>query len=174
MNSYVRCRTVASLAVVAGTFLLVACAASPRTRPLAIGPANSGPESVEGVRRQLQGKWTLVSLETFSAAGETTALKATGEMLYDEYGNLVLRGALTDAAPGELGSVLRYSGRAVIDVPNRRLVLQDLKGQGADALPAVVTADLARYYEFDGGVLKLTVKDDSGRPKATVTWKKAQ
>ena len=49
-----------------------------------------------------------------------------------------------------------------------------MQGQGGEALPASVAADNVRYYEFDGDVLKLTTKDQAGRPTATITWKKAQ
>jgi hypothetical protein len=171
---FLRNQSLVATCVVAAAGWLIACAASPRQRPLNVGPIASGPDSIESVRRLLQGRWTLVSFQTFSAAGEATPQQAVGEMTYDEYGNLLVRGALTGVPSGELAAVLRYSGRAVIDAPNRRLVLQSLQGQGSEGLPAEAAADQWRYYEFDAGLLKLTVKDSAGRPTATVTWKKAQ
>ncbi len=167
-------KPIVAAAVVVAAGWLAACAASPRTRPLNIGPVAGGPESVESVRRQLQGRWTLVSFQTISATGQATEVKASAELTYDEYGNLVIRGALTDASAGESASVLRYSGRAVVDPPNHRLVLQALQGTGGTTLPDAVTADQVRYYEFDGEVLTLTVKDAGGRPTAVITWKRAQ
>ena len=67
-----------------------------------------------------------------------------------------------------------YTGRAVVDTQNRRLVLQDLQGRGGEAAPAEVATNNVRYYEFAGDELKLTTKDGSGRPTATITWKKSQ
>jgi hypothetical protein len=81
---------------------------------------------------------------------------------------------LTGVPPGEQAQLLRYEGRAVVDVQNHRLVLQAMEGQGGENLPATVAANQVRYYEFDGDMLKLTTKDDEGRPTATITWKRAQ
>ncbi len=167
-------RIVPAVALLVLSGLLAACAFSPRTRPLNTGPIEKSADSTQGVRRQLEGKWTLVSVETFSAQGQATRQEAVGELTYDAYGNLVIRAALTGVPAGEQANLLRYSGRAVIDTQNRRLILQDLKGQGGEALPPEVTANQARYYEFDGDTLKLTTKDSAGRPTATITWKKAQ
>ncbi len=169
-----RIRVLSAVALLAAAVLLAACAASPRTRPLNTSPVANDATSTQSVRRQLQGRWTLVSFETYAAAGQVSKQDAVGELTYDEYGNLVIRAALTNAAPGELAKALRYSGRAVVDAPNHRLVLQALEGQGGEALPAAVAADNVRYYEFDGGLLKLTTKDSDGRPTAMITWKKAQ
>jgi hypothetical protein len=174
VNIMLRNGRLAALGVLAISASLVACAASPRTRPLNTGPINNAADSTQGVRRQLQGKWTLLSFETYPAAGQVVKQEAVGELTYDEYGNLVIRGALTGVPAGEQANLLHYSGRAVVDPPNHRLILQALQGQGADALPAAVANDQVRYYEFDGDVLKLTLKDGNGRPTATVTWKRAQ
>ncbi len=154
--------------------LVAACAASPRQRPIKMGPVDTGAGSLEGTRRQLQGRWTLLSFETYPSPGEVVQHKAAGELIYDEYGNLQIRGSLEGREAGTDSSVLRYSGRAVIDAANSRLVLQDLKGQGGEALPGGVTPDKVRYYEFVGDLLKIAVKDASGRPTASVTWKRAE
>ncbi len=154
---------------------LMACAMSPRTRPLNIGPVETGPDTAEAVRRQLQGRWTLLSFETFPATGGPAIRhEAAGELTYDEYGNLVVRGALAGKEAGAPAAVLRYVGRAVIDVANHRLILQDLEGRGGEVLPASIAAEQVRYYEFEADLLKLSVKDGSGRPTALITWKKAQ
>ncbi len=166
------CKSIVAAAVVVAAGWLMACAASPRTRPLNIGPPAAGPESIESVRRQLQGRWTLVAFQAISEAGQATDVKASGELSYDEYGNLTVRGARTDMPAGDPANVLRYSGRAVIDATNRRLVLQAVEGRGSQPLPTAVDPANARYYEFDGDTLKLTVKDAAGRPTAVITWKR--
>ncbi len=168
-------RSLLATYVVVLTVWLMACAASRRTRLLDIGPVKTGPDTAEAVRRQLQGRWMLLSLETFPATGGPAVRhEATGELTYDEYGNLVVRGALPGAEPGGPAALLRYVGRAVIDVANRRLILQDLEGGGGEVLPAGIEAERARYYQFEADLLKLSIKDGSGRPTAVITWKKAQ
>jgi hypothetical protein len=164
----------AAAGVVVAVAMLAACSFSPRQRPLDVGPVNDAPESTQGVRKQLQGKWKLVSFETYPAAGQAVKHEAVGELTYDEYGNLVIRAALTDVPSGEQANLLRYEGRAVVDPPNRRLVLQAMEGSGGEALPTAVTANNVRFYEFSGDLLKLTTKDADGRPTATITWKKGQ
>ncbi len=168
-----RHRAVAAAAAIAAGAMLTACSFSPRTRPLDTGDINKSAESTQGVRRQLQGRWKLVSVETYEA-GKAVKHEAAGELTYDEYGNLVIRAALTDVPAGEQASLLRYEGRAVIDTQNRRLVLQDMKGTGSEALPASVAQNNVRYYEFEGNLLKLTAKDSGGKPTATITWQKGQ
>jgi hypothetical protein len=167
-------RMPAALALFAAGALLAACSFSPRTRPLDVGDIEKSAESTQGVRRQLQGTWKLVSFETHEAGGQVKQHPAAGELKYDEYGNLVIRAALTDVPAGEQANLLRYEGRAVIDAPNRKLVLQGMQGQGGEALPAAVTANNVRFYEFTGDLLKLTTKDSDGKPTATITWKKNQ
>ncbi len=170
----VRHRLFRAAGVLATTALLAGCAFSPRTRPLNTGPINDSADSTQGVRRQLEGTWRLLSFETYSPTGEAIKHEAAGELTYDAYGNLVIRAALTGGKPGELSNVLRYSGRAVVDPPNHRLVLQNMQGQGGEVLPNEIKADNVRYYEFDGDVLKLITKDSGGKPTATASWKKAQ
>jgi len=169
-----RHRVLAAAVALAAVVSLAACAASPRTRPLQTNPVNDAADSTQSVRRQLEGKWTLVAFETYPAAGQVAKLEAVGELTYDAYGNLVIRAALTGVPSGEMAKLLRYSGRAVVDPQNHRLVLQAMEGQGGQALPAAVAAEQVRYYEFDGNLLKLTVKDRDGRPTAMIIWKKAQ
>jgi hypothetical protein len=167
-------RMPAAVSVLAVGALLIGCSFSPRTRPLDVGDIEKSPESTQGVRRQLEGTWKLVSFETYEAGGQAKPHQAAGELKYDQYGNLVIRAALTDVPAGEQASLLRYEGRAVIDAPNRKLVLQNMQGQGGEALPTAVAADNVRFYEFAGDLLKLTAKDSNGNPTATITWKKSQ
>jgi len=169
-----RPQVLAAAGVLVAAAMAAACSFSPRTRPLDVGPVDDSPESTQGVRRQLQGKWRLVSFETHPAAGQTVKHEAAGELTYDEFGNLVIRAALTDVPAGEQASLLRYEGRAVVDPQNHRLVLQAMEGRGAEALPTAVTANNVRFYEFTGDLLKLTTRDADGRPTATITWKKSQ
>ncbi|BCS35134.1 hypothetical protein TBR22_A43600 [Luteitalea sp. TBR-22] len=155
--------------------LLAGCAAAPRQKPLRTTAVDTGTTSMEAVRRQLEGSWTLVSLTAFDAAGAPKALQATGRLTYDAYGNLELSASLADpAAAGPGAGALAMKGRAVVDTSGKRLVMADVMGQGAvDTLPATLTPDKVRYYAFEGGTLSLETRDGT-RVLTRTVWKKAQ
>ena len=56
-------------AVVIAALPLVGCAAGPRTRPVKGADVATGTGSAESVRRQLQGTWELVALESVPPSG---------------------------------------------------------------------------------------------------------
>ena len=76
--------------VVAVAPLLAACPSAPRVRPVKAGDVDTGPGSLESVRRQLQGTWELVGAVVFDASGKATPRKAEGRLTYDEYGKLTI------------------------------------------------------------------------------------
>lgn len=150
---------------------------APRTRPVKMGPVAEGAGTLDAVRHQLQGAWNLVSLDIYPPGGKPVQLKASGTLVYDEFGNLSLKATVTDsAAVGGSNlkpTVLSYTGRAVIDVANKKMILADIEGNmPADRVPPAVAADRARYYEFVGDRLTLSIKDDQGRTTATLVWQK--
>jgi hypothetical protein len=146
-----------------------ACAqGQPRQRPLQTHPIESGPNSLEAVRRQFNGTWELVSLDTFpKPGGAAVPVKgAKGVLTYDEFGNLALTG--TAGTP-----ILDYTGRVVIDVAKQELYLQAIKGSGGiEELPKEVDPALRRKYLFEGDLLKLSTVDAQGRITATMVWKR--
>jgi hypothetical protein len=145
-----------------------ACAAAPLERPIEMGPVDTGPASLEAVRRQFQGTWDLVSLDTFPKPGGTAVpvTGATAVLTYDEYGNLNMKG--TASSP-----ILDYSGRALIDVAKQELHLQAVSGSGgADDLPKEVDFAAVRKYAFDGALLKMSTIDAQGNITATAVWKR--
>jgi hypothetical protein len=127
------------------------------------------------VRRQLQGTWNLVTLEVTSPGGAPVKVPATGQLKYDEFGNVSMNGVVTD--PKIDSGVLKLSGRAVIDPTKNMLRFADVTGStttAEQALDSKVDPAKVRYYEFVGGdMLKTTVKDASGATTATATWKRA-
>ncbi len=173
------CRSTLLVSVVVITGVAIGCAhGAPRTRPVKMGPVAEGPDTLDAVRHQLEGTWTLTSVQIFPESGGPVPLKATGTLTYDDYGNLTVKAALLESATvgGELlkPSALNYTGRAVIDVANHKMVLTDLAGPApGEKLPASLAADQARYYEFAGDELRLSLKDAKGRTTATLMWKKA-
>ena len=66
------------------------------------------------------------------------------------------------------------SGRAAIDAPMQRFLILDTEGN----LPfdegdfGTASPDRFRYYEFDGDLLKLTVKNASGQTTSLLTWRR--
>jgi hypothetical protein len=163
------------MAVIAGSFF-AACQAAPRQRPVEMGPVDKGPGSLGAVRKQLEGTWTLVSLETYPERGPAVLVKATGQLIYDQYGNLTIKGIVEGSGGGSTPDASRYlilKGRAVIDPTTQRLWVVEGEGD-LSGLPPPVSADKVRYYEFSGDVLRMSVKDASGRVTAKVTWKRSQ
>jgi hypothetical protein len=162
--------------LVAFVATVAACSSAPRQRPVEMGPVDTGANSLEAVRRQLKGTWSLTSYEVYDG-GHRRKLNASAQLTYDDFGNLTMRGEVKNAAPGgERPALLNYSGRAVIDVTSSELRLMDLESRG-DRAPADVAkaADPAnvRHYKIDNSKLVLTTLGATGQPEAVSTWKKA-
>jgi hypothetical protein len=157
-------RTLALALLAAALVAAGACAGAPRQRPVKAGAVDAGPNSLEAARRQLEGTWELVSLQVIGTDGRAVTRPAGGRMTYDAFGNMSMEGTGADAA------LIAFSGRAVIDPVKRELRLADLEGSGA--LPSQVSPEKVRSYEFDGPLLKTSVKDASGRVTAVVTWRR--
>jgi hypothetical protein len=158
--------------------LIAGCTAAPRKRPVKMGDVNTGPGSLESVRRQLEGQWELVALEIIDASGKATKRNAAGHLSYDAYGNLGITGRLldTDQPQTSVSGMLAYTGRAVIDPPKSRIVLMDVQSKlpSSEAIPAEVAADKVRFYTIEGNMLTLTVKDAAGVTTGRTTWHKLQ
>ncbi len=99
-------------------------------------------------------------------------------MTYDDFGNLTVKGRLEDGSgPGtspDAAPYLNFSGQVVIDVARQELVFGRFGGDvpAAEALPAEVSPENRRSYEFVGDLLKLSVMDTTGRQTASLTWQK--
>ena len=158
--------------------LIAGCSSAPRKRPVKGGDVDTGPGSLESVRRQLEGQWELVALETIDTSGNATKRNATGHLSYDAYGNIGITGRLldTDQPQTSISGMLAYTGRAVIDPPKSRIVLMDVQSKlpSSEAIPAEVSPDKVRFYTIQGNMLTLTVKDAAGATTGRTTWHKVQ
>jgi hypothetical protein len=163
------------LACLLALHLTVGCAATPSRRPLRTTAITGGEGTPEGVRKQLEGTWTLTSFSVFDAAGKPTVVDASGRLAYDSYGNLDLNGRINDpAAAGGSASALNFKGRAVVDAAASRIVLADVSGNvDPKALPTNMGVDKVRYYTFEGDTLSLETRDGT-RVLARTVWKKVQ
>ena len=135
----------------------------------------TGAGTLEGVRRQLEGKWELTSMAVVDAAGKATPVPATGHITYDAYGNFDLDVEITDAAAlkalGTQSGNFDLKGRAVIDAAKGSLRVQDAVPAGGGAAPENI--ERVRFYEFQGDTLKLTAKDAAGKTTGITAWKRA-
>jgi len=150
-----------------------ACTAAPRVRPVKMGDVDTGTGTVESVRRQLTGTWQLSSYEVYQS-GKPQKMNADGQLTYDEFGNLTLRGGVHGAGESK-PSVLNFSGRAVIDVTKQEIRFEDVTS-AADRLPQGAAQqsdpDKTRKYVLNGADLTLTTVDASGATTAVTRWKK--
>lgn len=158
------------------------CTAALRVRPVKMGPADN---TLEGARKFLEGRWTLVSYEVLPPGKPPVQLNAagTGTLTYDAYSNLDIQVRVSDPkvvdALGAAGvplkdNMISTTGRAAIDLQNHTLTYM-LDGQG----PLVSTAQAGplamnrpRYWQVEGEHLVLTTRDEAGKPLSISRWKK--
>ena len=123
------------------------CKSAPRERPIPLGPVDTGPGSVTAARKFLEGRWVLESFEVYPPGRPPIALKGSGDLLYDDFGNLkmeiradqqssdLLRAAGIDIRDG----VISTEGRTAIDLQNHTLTYM-VEGQVANKGPLVAMA----------------------------------
>lgn len=135
---------------------------------------NTGAGSTEAVRRQLEGTWDLVALEAATGGSSSRVpLKATGTLVYDEYGNLTIDAQSNDpAAPVAAREVdlVSFKGRAVVDAVNSELKLMNLTGNVDPN--EVLSPQFRRRFAFEADTLRLSSFDDQGRVMAISTWRR--
>ncbi len=169
-----QCAVVCLVATVALT--VSACKSAPSQKPFGGGDVNTGPGSVEYVRRQLQGTWTLDRFETADAAGQFHPVRANATLTYDQYGNVKVTGTLLEPLPGQqaqdLQPMLMYSGRIVIDTQKQEFRLQAQEGIADPSLQGTVGAGLIRKYDITNTQLTITYVTPQGKPTARTIFKK--
>lgn len=163
--------------------LAAGCTAAPRVRPVKMGPADS---TLEGARQFLKGKWTLMSYEVFPPGRSPVTLGSadgTGTMTYDDYSNLDMQIRVTDQkvadALGAAGIPLKdgmisTTGRTALDFQNKKLtyILEGQPQLVSNAQMGPLAMNRPRYWQVEGDVLILTIKDDNGKALAISRWKK--
>ena len=171
----------------AGTVLMGGCAASERQRPLQTSRVATSGNTLEAARKQLEGRWTLVSLEYGSPDGKRATVEGTtGTLTADAFGNLAIEYRLSEAGMKALGSlgfktpnpVISTTGRSVINVDQKSIVYVDDKAQPFDPKVAEgrqnpFALERTRYYDFGAdGLLTLSTRHDDGKDAAVSRWKK--
>lgn len=166
-----------------GALLAVAigCAASERQRVVSAGPVATGPGTTATARKFLEGRWVLESFVVNPPGGKPITLKGTGVLNYDDFGNLEMNVKADEASSDLLRAggivipdgVIRTSGRTAIDVPNKTLTyILDGQASAMKTGGGPLSPNRPRYWEVNGDVLTLTIKDESGAPVAVSRWKR--
>ena len=94
-----RVRLVHSAALIlAGTCLTAGCAASDRQRPIETSRIATSGDTLQAARKQLEGRWTLISLEYAAPDGKRASVEGTaGSIVADAFGNLEIEYRLSDS-----------------------------------------------------------------------------
>ena len=118
------------------------CAAAPRERPVRMGPVDDGAGSLTAARKYLEGRWTLESFDVFPPGKPPVALKGSGTLTYDDFGNLRIEIRADQAASDLLTAagidirdgIISSEGRTAVDMQNRTLTYV-IQGQPSGAGP---------------------------------------
>lgn len=125
--------------------------------------------------QQFIGDWELVSYLQFPEGGGERDMNYVGYLSYDAHGNMAGLGMPQDLPERAAGASERtlggfaYWGGVSVDV-QRGVVIHHV--EGSPMVPQWVGGENVRYYEFVGNLLKLSLKDATGRTTATLTWRR--
>jgi hypothetical protein len=176
----------------AAVLSMAACAAAPRQRPLPTERVEEGANSTTAVRKQFEGRWSLVSFKVAGADGRQTDVDATGDLTFDAFGVLDVRYKMSEAGLKGLASVgvkspnptVSTTGRVVIDTQQHKITYLgddfEERALGFDPKLAAQRAnpfalERVRYYMFEGdGTLTLSTRYDDGKDAAVSRWKRSQ
>ena len=170
-------RTTSAIAL--ACLLAGGCKSAPRERPIPLGPVDTGAGSVTAARKFLEGRWVLQSFEVYPPGKSPITLKGSGDLLYDDFGNLkmeiradqqssdLLRAAGIDIRDG----VISTEGRTAIDLQNHTLTYM-VAGQAPNQGPLAINRP--RHWEVQNDLLTLTTKDESGKPLSVGRWRRSQ
>lgn len=132
-------------------------------------------EDAESVARRLVGDYELVSFVRFQEGGAGSDADYIGWLRYDEHGNMAGMGMPRDLPLQARDTTERvtggfaYWGTVSIDVENARVIHHVVGSPGAAQW---VGQDNVRYYQFDGDLLHLSVRNAEGRTTGTLTWRR--
>lgn len=123
------------------------------------------------------GNYELVSFWSLDDSGESIDRNYVGRILYDEHGNMSAVGMPRDLPDRDRRSRDEQTVRAGFAYFGQFSLNTDQKFvthhvRGSPMAPQWTGTDLRRYYEFDGNLLRLSLRDDSGRTTAELTWRR--
>ena len=121
------------------------------------------------------GDYTLISYVTFPEAGPAVDMSYVGRLSYDSAGNMSGLGMpsglpeLEREAGDRLTGGFAYWGKVTVD-GEKKIVIHHV--EGSPLMPGWVGGDNVRFYEFEGDLLRLSLKNAEGRTTATLTWRR--
>lgn len=156
--------------------LMVGCSTAESSEESA--PVLAQAADAASVPGQFVGDWELVSFVSFRENGEAVDNDYIGRIVYDEHGNMSAVGmprSLVERAAAS-GDELPRAGFAYFSTydvhPEDGRVVHHVIGSPMN--PRWVNTDLVRYFEFEDGLLKLSLRDEQGRVTGTLTWRRLQ
>ena len=102
-------------------------------------------------------------------------MKYVGRLSYDRAGNMSGLGMpsglpeLEREAGDRLTGGFAYWGKVTVD-DEKKIVIHHV--EGSPLMPGWVGGDNVRFYEFEGDLLRLSLKNAEGRTTATLTWRR--
>ena len=132
-------------------------------------------DTLQEVQQKFQGDFELVSYFQFPEQGDPIDMNYMGRLSYDEFGNMAGLGMPRDLPQRNQNSEERitggfaYWGKVSFDLENS-LVIHHV--EGSPMVPEWVGGDNIRHFEFTDGLLKLSLKNSSGRTTGTLSWRK--
>jgi hypothetical protein len=161
------------LAIAAGAFSASGCAQNNSVRAGRMGAPNTGPGSTTAERKAFEGAWTLVSLEIVNEQGALRPVKASGQLSYDAYSNMTIRGVIEDPE-ARAPIVLNFEGRIFIDPVKHEFYPADLRTdrpvESSDV--RAIAPEKVRRYEISPDSLVVTYLDAAAKPTAVARWKR--
>jgi hypothetical protein len=161
------------IGVASVTFTASACVQPNSVRAGRMGAPNTGPGSTAAERKAFEGTWTLASLEIVNEQGTLRPVKASGQLSYDAYSNMTVRGVIEDPE-ARAPIVLNFEGRIFIDPVKHEFYPADLKTnrpvEPSDI--AAIAPEKVRRYELSPDSLTVTYLDAAAKPSAIARWKR--
>ena len=163
------------VALVIGVAVVAAagCAKPNSVRAGRMGAPNTGPGSTTAERKAFEGTWTLASLEIVNEQGTMRPVKASGQLSYDAYSNMTVRGVIEDPE-ARAPIVLNFEGRIFIDPVKHEFYPADMKTD-RPVEPSDIRAiapEKVRRYELSPDSLIVTYLDAAAKPSAIARWKR--
>jgi hypothetical protein len=140
-------------------------------------PADAA-ESAElaAVKKQFVGHYELVSFISYPAGGGEVDNNYIGRIMYDEHDQMSAQGMPKDLPARAAQSSTNVSGGFAYWGPVTWDISQNKVThlvEGSPTRGSWVGEDNVRYYEFTSdGLLKLSIRDETGRTTGTLTWRR--
>lgn len=132
-------------------------------------------DTLQDIKQKFQGDFELVSYFQFPEQGDPIDMNYVGRLSYDAFGNMSGLGMPRDlpernqAVEERVTGGFGYWGKVSFDLENS-LVIHHV--EGSPMVPEWVGGDNIRHFKFSDGMLKLSLKNSSGRTTGTLSWRK--